>query len=236
MFKILIIALAAVIVGVQSQSALYGQCGGANWTGAKSCASGVCTYVNDYYSQCLPGSSGQAASTAAPTAAASTTKAATAASTTKGATAASTAAQTTAGSSSSQKCPSTYASKASSFINGKFKVGIDYNYYTGHNVDLSQYDYISIWMDTIDSAGSTAWNPYYQGVMLDVCTKNNKIPLFYAYVIAFEARSKKGLQDCDVGSPNLCQQGAEFIRNNRQNLVNKYTEHATGIAARYGKD
>lgn len=72
--------------------------------------------------------------------------------------------------------------------------------------------------------------------MLDVCTKNNKIPLFYAYVIAFEARSKSGLQDCDVGTPNLCQQGAEFIRNNRQSLVNKYTEHATAIAARYGKD
>ena len=162
MFKIIIIALAAVIVRVQSQSALYGQCGGINWTGAKSCSSGVCTYVNDWYSQCLPGNSGQASSTAA---AASTTKAATAASTTKGATAASTTkAATTAGGSSSQKCPSTYASKASSFINGKFKVGIDYNYYTGHNVDLSQYDYISIWMDTIDSAGSTAWNPWYQGV------------------------------------------------------------------------
>ena len=72
--------------------------------------------------------------------------------------------------------------------------------------------------------------------MLDVCTKNGKTPLFYAYVIAFEARAMKGLQDCDVGSPNLCQQGSEFIRNNRQHLVDKYTEHATAIAGRYGKD
>jgi endo-1,4-beta-xylanase len=34
-------------------AALYGQCGGSGWTGAKSCAQGTCTYVNDWYSQCL---------------------------------------------------------------------------------------------------------------------------------------------------------------------------------------
>ncbi|KAF9453306.1 carbohydrate-binding module family 1 protein, partial [Macrolepiota fuliginosa MF-IS2] len=34
------------------------QCGGSGWTGATVCVSGyTCTYVNDYYSQCLPGSS-----------------------------------------------------------------------------------------------------------------------------------------------------------------------------------
>ncbi|KXG53280.1 Glycoside hydrolase, superfamily [Penicillium griseofulvum] len=32
---------------------LYGQCGGKDWTGAKTCASGTCKYVNDWYSQCL---------------------------------------------------------------------------------------------------------------------------------------------------------------------------------------
>jgi hypothetical protein len=32
----------------------YYQCGGANWTGSTTCASGyTCTYQNDYYSQCL---------------------------------------------------------------------------------------------------------------------------------------------------------------------------------------
>ncbi|KAH6647294.1 glycosyl hydrolase family 61-domain-containing protein [Truncatella angustata] len=33
--------------------ALYGQCGGASYTGATSCASGTCTVMNDYYSQCV---------------------------------------------------------------------------------------------------------------------------------------------------------------------------------------
>ncbi|KAK9776872.1 hypothetical protein SCAR479_06610 [Seiridium cardinale] len=33
--------------------ALYGQCGGINYTGATSCSSGTCTVMNDYYSQCV---------------------------------------------------------------------------------------------------------------------------------------------------------------------------------------
>jgi len=32
---------------------LYGQCGGIGYTGPTVCASGTCTYSNDYYSQCL---------------------------------------------------------------------------------------------------------------------------------------------------------------------------------------
>ncbi|KAI4603460.1 hypothetical protein KJ359_003270 [Pestalotiopsis sp. 9143b] len=33
--------------------ALYGQCGGINYTGSTECASGTCTVMNDYYSQCV---------------------------------------------------------------------------------------------------------------------------------------------------------------------------------------
>ncbi|KAH8201093.1 hypothetical protein TruAng_004720 [Truncatella angustata] len=33
--------------------ALYGQCGGATYTGATTCAEGTCTVMNDYYSQCV---------------------------------------------------------------------------------------------------------------------------------------------------------------------------------------
>jgi hypothetical protein len=37
-----------------SAAAAYGQCGGANWTGSTTCASGyVCKVQNDYYSQCV---------------------------------------------------------------------------------------------------------------------------------------------------------------------------------------
>lgn len=33
---------------------LYGQCGGQGWTGPTTCASGTCTVLNPYYSQCVP--------------------------------------------------------------------------------------------------------------------------------------------------------------------------------------
>jgi len=36
-----------------SCAAMYGQCGGTGWSGAKCCQSGTCKYSNDFYSQCL---------------------------------------------------------------------------------------------------------------------------------------------------------------------------------------
>jgi endo-1,4-beta-xylanase len=36
-----------------SCSALFGQCGGIGWTGAKCCSAGTCKVANAYYSQCL---------------------------------------------------------------------------------------------------------------------------------------------------------------------------------------
>ncbi|THH07422.1 hypothetical protein EW145_g3390 [Phellinidium pouzarii] len=51
---------------VSAQQSVYEQCGGIGWTGSTACISGsVCTVLNDYYSQCLPGafSSATASST-----------------------------------------------------------------------------------------------------------------------------------------------------------------------------
>ncbi|KAI3317252.1 carbohydrate-binding module family 1 [Xylariaceae sp. AK1471] len=53
------LALALAPAAVLAQSPIYGQCGGKDWTGATTCASGsVCSYVNDWYSQCTPSSGG----------------------------------------------------------------------------------------------------------------------------------------------------------------------------------
>jgi len=42
-----------------AQQAQFDQCGGIGWTGPTICASPyTCTYVNDYYSQCLPSTTG----------------------------------------------------------------------------------------------------------------------------------------------------------------------------------
>ena len=48
------------------------------------------------------------------------------------------------------------------------------------------------------------------------------------------ARHEAGLQDCDVGTPNLCQRGAKYIRENRQRIVDKYAHYAQESAAIVG--
>ncbi|KAF8655053.1 hypothetical protein AX16_003254 [Volvariella volvacea WC 439] len=51
-------SLLALIPIVTAQSGPWGQCGGQGWTGPTTCVSGwVCTYVNDWYSQCLQSTS-----------------------------------------------------------------------------------------------------------------------------------------------------------------------------------
>ncbi|EPS35507.1 hypothetical protein H072_11069 [Dactylellina haptotyla CBS 200.50] len=67
-----VIVSVSALVGVASaQQAAWGQCGGIGWTGPTTCVSGyTCTYSNDYYSQCIPG-------TAATTTTKTTTKATT---------------------------------------------------------------------------------------------------------------------------------------------------------------
>ena len=54
------------------------------------------------------------------------------------------------------------------------------------------------------------------------------------YVIAFEARNLMGLQDCNVGTPNLCQQGAAFIRSQRTRIIERYNYHSSNIASYLG--
>ena len=70
--------------------------------------------------------------------------------------------------------------------------------------------------------------------MIKKCLQLNKVPVFYAYIIAFEARRAEKLYDCNDGQAdpnhNLCTHGAEFIKNNRALLVSRYTHQATNIA------
>lgn len=59
-----LIASTAFIAGALAQGAAYAQCGGQGWSGATTCVSGyTCTYSNQYYSQCLPGSAATTLST-----------------------------------------------------------------------------------------------------------------------------------------------------------------------------
>lgn len=54
------LSIAALVAGLTTsalaQSGPWGQCGGNGWNGAKTCVSGhVCTVINEWYHQCIPG-------------------------------------------------------------------------------------------------------------------------------------------------------------------------------------
>ncbi|KAI0440791.1 carbohydrate-binding module family 1 protein [Xylaria telfairii] len=75
--------------GAMAQQQAWGQCGGINWSGPVTCVSGyTCSFLNDYYSQCIPG-------TATTSSASSTTRTTTTGTTTRASTTLSTATTTT---------------------------------------------------------------------------------------------------------------------------------------------
>ncbi|KAJ3879236.1 glycoside hydrolase [Lentinula edodes] len=55
---ILVLISTALIVSAQTTVPVYGQCGGESYTGPTTCAAGsICVFQNDFYSQCIPGTS-----------------------------------------------------------------------------------------------------------------------------------------------------------------------------------
>ncbi|ORY02850.1 hypothetical protein BCR34DRAFT_573940 [Clohesyomyces aquaticus] len=65
-FNNLILLVAAFGSAAYAAQAAYAQCGGKGFTGGTTCVSGyTCKYSNDYYSQCLPSTSGNVVTTKA---------------------------------------------------------------------------------------------------------------------------------------------------------------------------
>ncbi|KAF7343111.1 Carbohydrate-binding module family 1 protein/glycoside hydrolase family 5 protein [Mycena venus] len=68
MIRSTLLILALSLASAAGQAVEWGQCGGIGWTGATTCVSGtVCTELNAYYSQCLPGTATTTVSTTPPT-------------------------------------------------------------------------------------------------------------------------------------------------------------------------
>lgn len=103
--------------------------------------------------------------------------------------------------------------------------------------DYSDADYVTIWIGD-GSQKNNQYNTYWEGDMLKTCKSKNKNAVLYAYIIAFVARNKGGLQDCDVAGKNspssLCTQGAKYIRSNRALILDTYSNFATGVAKDWG--
>jgi len=69
-----LLLLSSFVPAVLGQVPVWGQCGGLNWTGPKTCVSGTCcTFSNDYYSQCIPGNCNPGGVTTTPIPSISTT-------------------------------------------------------------------------------------------------------------------------------------------------------------------
>lgn len=94
-------------------------------------------------------------------------------------------------------------------------------------------DYVTIW-----AGADEAWNTYWIGDMLKACKPGGKLagktPVYYSYIIAFTARRDLGLLDCNVGSPNLCQKGANFIRQQKPRILSQYAKYASETAKAWG--
>ena len=90
----------------------------------------------------------------------------------------------------------------------------------------SQVSYLTSW------AGSG--ENYNMSQMMQACkpggTLSGVTPVIYSYIIAFTLRRDHNLQDCNVGTPNLCQQGAQYMRTDRVRIMGQVAKYAKGIA------
>jgi len=91
---------------------------------------------------------------------------------------------------------------------------------------LNEIDYMTAW------AGSS--QSFNLGSFFTNCKNNNKTPVIISYIIAFTARADMGLKDCNVGTPNLCQQGANYIRQNMPKILSVYASYAKGAETNFG--
>jgi hypothetical protein len=115
----------------------------------------------------------------------------------------------------------------------KFNFGAGWTGPTGNYA--ASIDYVTIWAGSDEN-----WNTYWIGDMLKATRPGGKFagktPVFYSYIIAFTARRDLGLQDCNVGSPNLCQKGANFIRQQKPRILAQYAKYASEAAKVVGSD
>jgi hypothetical protein len=108
----------------------------------------------------------------------------------------------------------------------KFNFGTSWE---GSAKDYSEVDYITIWVGSDDD-----FNINWTGSMLQKCKSSNKTPVLYSSIIALTARRDLGLKDCNVGTPNLCQQGAQYIKDKKSRILGQYDKYIIGVKNSFG--
>ncbi|KAJ5698040.1 hypothetical protein N7462_000045 [Penicillium macrosclerotiorum] len=197
-----------------AQVAAYGQCGGSGYTGSTTCVSGyVCHFYNDWYSQCIAGSTSSSTTTKTTS---TTTTSKTTTSTTSKTTSTTTAVATSTG------FPST---------NGlKFTIDGETSYYAGTNSYwigfLTNDDDVDLVMDHLNESGLRilrVWG------FNDVNTVPSSGTVYYQLLSGGTATintGADGLQRLDYVVASAEQRGVKLIIN----FVNNWSDYG-GIAA-----
>jgi hypothetical protein len=111
----------------------------------------------------------------------------------------------------------------------RFHFGMDYG--ASSRSAPTEVDFVTSWAGSSESFNM-------QGMFRDCAPGGRlagRVPVVYAYIIAFTARRDLGLKDCNVGVPNLCQSGATYIRQHKDDrILPQYRKYAQGIADTYG--
>jgi hypothetical protein len=85
-------------------------------------------------------------------------------------------------------------------------------------------DFITAWIGSEPEQGLSG--TCYGCDLVEALAGTEVIPVYYAYIIG-EAGHDANLPDCNVGGPpNLCTGGADLIRQNRAQIIEKYAHYA----------
>jgi hypothetical protein len=120
----------------------------------------------------------------------------------------------------------TFQFSSAGFDPCKFNFGTAWE---GGAKDYSEVDYITIWVGSDED-----FNVNWTGSMLQKCKSSSKTPVLYSYIIAFTARRDLNLKDCSAGAPNLCLQGAQYIKDKKTRILGQYDKYIIGAKNSFG--
>lgn len=112
--------------------------------------------------------------------------------------------------------------------------------------DVSYLNFVSAWVGQEPNGGLSSWsgdptvtNPGTGGScavceMVAAVASTKIIPTFYTYVIGGQAKLRDGYGDCNTSTGDtLCTKGAQWIRDNRAQVVNAYAQYAKMLATKF---
>jgi hypothetical protein len=89
------------------------------------------------------------------------------------------------------------------------------------------------WSATATNTGQSSQTACGDCALVESVANSNSMVVFYAYFIGFQACKVGRFCDCNTSSPpNLCTNGAQWIRDNRDIIVNAYGQYAKAVYAK----